>query len=87
MPLVQAISDKNDFYLFLGSSYQAKNILKYLDQLMVKSAVLEDPYIDWDYMIDYQRFFCRSFAPTPKVTKRLHFFSKDVAPDRTGNPK
>lgn len=81
MHLNDLILGEDDFPSKLGNSHQAQNIIDYLNSLGVQIAILEDLYIDRDYMIDYQRFFCRSFENIPKVTKRLHFFSKDVSHD------
>ncbi len=46
----------------------------YLDNLKTKTAIIED-YIDKDFLIDYQHFYCRSFQSYERFTKRIHFFS------------
>ena len=63
----------------MGTSYQGKNLLRYLKALGAKTCVLEKEYIDKDYMIDYQKFYSRSFGNNGKVTKRMHFFTEDFS--------
>ncbi len=59
----------------LGDSDQGKYIQRYVAALGAKTCVLEDKYIDKDYTIDYQKFYCRSFEEYGKLAKRIHFFS------------
>jgi len=59
----------------LGSSPQADYILQYLKQLGTETVVVEDEYIDKDFIIDYAKFFSRSHESFERFTKRLHFFS------------
>lgn len=59
----------------LGGTKQAKYITGYLVDMDAKFCIIEKPYIDKDYMIDYQLFYSRAFQPHKKFTTRYHFFS------------
>ena len=63
----------------IGASSQADYLLRYLKDLKTKTCVIEDKYIDKDYMIDYQKFYSRSFEEISKYTKRIHFFEKSFS--------
>ena len=65
----------------LGNSYQGNYLLNYLSGLNAKTCILEGDYIDKDYMIDYQKFYSRSFLSYKRITKRIHFFATDFSPD------
>jgi hypothetical protein len=65
----------------LGNSYQGNYLLDYLSGLNAKTCILEGDYIDKDYMIDYQKFYSRSFFGYKRITKRIHFFATDFSPD------
>lgn len=60
----------------LGSSPQGEYLRSYLTEIGAKTVVVEDQYIDKDYLIDYCNFYARSFEPSDKYTTRLHFFKK-----------
>jgi hypothetical protein len=60
---------------FAGNSRQSKYIYRYLKSLAAETCVIERRYIDKDFMIDYQKFYSRSFSPVRRFTRRLHFFS------------
>lgn len=60
----------------LGTSPQGEYLRSYLKELGAKTVVVEDQYIDKDYLIDYCNFYARSFEPSDKYTTRLHFFKK-----------
>lgn len=66
---------------YLGKSDPADYILHYLADLDAETCVIEDNYIDKDFMIDFQLFYCRSFENIDKTTKRIHFFSKKFSAD------
>lgn len=63
------------------SSHQGRYLFHYLKNLSAnaKTCVLEEKYIDKDYMIDYQKFYSRSFEEHNNFTKRIHFFSEDFS--------
>lgn len=60
---------------------RAKHI--HLEKLKALTCIFEKEYIDKDFTIDYQKFYCRSFEePKNKNTKRFHFFSTSFDPAR-----
>jgi hypothetical protein len=60
-------------------SSQADYVLRYLDELKANTCVIEEQYIDKDYLIDYQKFYSRSFKEMKRFTKRIHFFSNSFS--------
>jgi hypothetical protein len=60
---------------------QVNYLFYYLEYLNAKTCILEKEYIDKDYLIDYQKFYCRSFEKYERFTKRIHFLSEDVSQD------
>ncbi len=40
--------------------------------------VIEQDYIDKDYLVDFQRFYVRSFDHIKKLTTRVHFFKSEM---------
>jgi len=66
----------------LGYADQGKYLFRYLTDLKAKTVVVEDPYIDKDYLIDYSNFYARSFKPYKKHTTRLHFFSEEFPEEK-----
>jgi len=59
----------------LGHSNIAVYLFKYLSDLKAKTYIIENEYVDKDYLIDYSNFYARSFNVKEKFTTRLHFFS------------
>lgn len=77
--------DSNLVYSFtqikdiLGDSDQGKYLFRYLSELDAKTCVLENNYVDKDYLIDYSNFYARSFSNLNRFTKRLHIFSQSFS--------
>ncbi|MBZ0176043.1 hypothetical protein [Candidatus Methanoperedens sp. BLZ2] len=65
----------------MGDSNQSKYIFRYLDKWGASTCVVEKRYIDKDYIIDYSKFYARSFKEYDKFTTRLHFFSEAFSDD------
>ena len=63
-------------YEDMGNSRQSRYLNRYLTALGAKTVVVEDNYIDKDYLLDYSYFYARSFEPHSRFTTRLHFFSE-----------
>lgn len=74
-----------DLNKHLGDSSQGKYLLRYLKALDAKTCVLEKEYIDKDYIIDYQKFYSRSFGDNGKITKRIHFFKEEFSLEKFKN--
>lgn len=72
----------NGLMKIFGQSNQSKYIFNYLLDLTSKSFILEENYIDKDYLIDYSKFYARSFDRFDKFTKRIHFFSEKISEDK-----
>lgn len=53
-----------------------RNLSGYLSELMVKCAVIEEDYVDRDYLDDYSRYYSRCDAEYKRKCYRIHFFSK-----------
>lgn len=64
---------------YLDDSHQAEYLIRYLADLDAKTCVLEDKYVDKDYLIDYQKFYSRSFDEAKRFTERIHFFVEDFS--------
>ena len=74
MALVHPFTSE-EIEVYLGESIQARYISGYLSDLKAKTIVIEEEYIDKDYLIDYSKFYSRSFEDHLRFTKRIHFFS------------
>ncbi len=59
-------------------SRQAKYLYKYLQNADVdaKSFIVEDQYVDGDYLEDFASFYVSSFPPYGRYCKRIHFFNQ-----------
>jgi hypothetical protein len=66
---------------YLDDSHQAEYLIRYLAYLNAKTCVLEDKYVDKDYLVDYQKFYSRSFDEDGKFTTRIHFFEAKFSKD------
>lgn len=66
---------------FINNPKQLEYYNEYLTHLGVKTIILEKEYIDKDFLIDYVKFYSRSFGVGKKYTKRLHFFNKSISND------
>src|SRR3989442_1582913 len=54
---------------------QLRYIWEYLKLLNCRAIVVENHYIDRDYMEDHSVFYSRSLRDYPNFCRRLHFFS------------
>ena len=59
---------------WLGDLASAKYLFTYLEDLGTKTALVEEEYIDKGFLIDYSKFYARSFKAPERFTSRLHFF-------------
>lgn len=68
---------KENLASFLGTKSVIKldYFFKYLDHLKCKTIVVEEEYIDRDYLGDYVKYYSRCFLDYPRKCKRLHFFT------------
>lgn len=49
----------------------------YLQELGCKKIVVEDPYVDGDYLDDYSAYYVKCFKKYKRKCKRVHFFSEE----------
>jgi len=61
-------------FLYLDGSI-GRYLSSYLHQLGASTVIVEKHYVDRDFLIDYAKFYARSFSAPERFTKRLHFFS------------
>lgn len=82
MDKVDYVVSLGDIGDYMGYSPQADYITDYLmDTLCAKTCIIENEYVDKDYLIDYSGFFARSFEKIERFTKRIHFFSNSISQD------
>ena len=65
----------------LGTSPQSEYLYDYLLNKHTKTCVIEENYVDKDYLIDFAKFYSRSYNIDDKYTTRLHFFSEVFTKD------
>ncbi len=70
--------NSQNFFQEAGDGKCAKYLLCYLTALNAESFIVEPEYIDKSFLIDFQKFYCRSFNPCKNSTKRIHFFNKEI---------
>lgn len=52
--------------------------LGYLREIKTQSFIVEENYIDKDFLIDYAHYYSRAFKQISRTTQRIHFFSIDI---------
>lgn len=60
------------------NSPQSRCLSKYLKELDAKSYVIETPYTDGGFLVDYAHYYSRCHTKYERSTHRIHFF-KDTA--------
>jgi hypothetical protein len=63
-------------YLDIGTKVLL-NILSTAQKLGCQTIIIENEYLDQDYLEEYSAFYCRSFEAYSQKTQRLHFFKED----------
>lgn len=63
---------------YLGYSNQAAYIQLYTKEIGSNKIVVEEDYTDKDYILDFQRFYSRSFGEKEWRTTRVHFFGGNL---------
>ncbi|WP_306598844.1 hypothetical protein [Geothrix sp. 21YS21S-2] len=63
-----------------SSAIETKQQVEYLDSyfstIQPATMVVEQEYVDRDYLEDYSSYYVRCFSSYPRFCKRIHFFSK-----------
>lgn len=62
-------------YESFGASKQLRNLLEDLDALKATHALVEAPYVDWDYRAEFSQLYSREFNPPSDKAERLLFFA------------
>ncbi|MBD5197408.1 MAG: hypothetical protein HDR94_00930 [Bacteroides sp.] len=62
-------------------NYRFQYLDDYLKRIGTKSVIIENDYIDRNYMEDYCNHYARCFPDYPKKCKRIHFFSSELTED------
>jgi hypothetical protein len=60
-----------------GKSNHADYLRGYFKTLKAETCIIEENYIDKDFTIDYQKFYCRTFNKPERETTRIHVFSSN----------
>ena len=60
-----------------GKSNHADYLRGYFKTLKAETCIIEKNYIDKDFTIDYQKFYCRTFKKPERETTRIHVFSSN----------
>ncbi|WP_437326231.1 hypothetical protein [Sorangium sp. So ce381] len=53
---------------------------EYFNQLQARTIVVEDGYVDHDFLEDFAAYYVRCFQPYSRYCRRLHFFTVDIEP-------
>lgn len=66
----------------LNNKYHLKSYFpEYFNHVKPQTIVVENNYIDRDFLEDYAGFYVRCFKPPPRECTRLHFFSEKFDKD------
>lgn len=60
----------------ITAKLSAKYFEDYFSTVGVRTIVVEDPYIDHDYLDDFAAYYVRCFHPYKRHCTRLHFFAE-----------
>lgn len=77
--LVDILARDSDKQFVLGKSH-SEYFKGYFAELGAKTIVVENRYVDHDYLEDFTAYYVRCFRPYLRKTRRLHFFSVAVDP-------
>ncbi len=82
--LKQLLSGKYTPLRVISKKRHVAHLLKLFspEYLDAKTMVVEESYINRDYLIDYQQYYSRCFEDYPKACKRIHFFNTEFARER-----
>jgi hypothetical protein len=72
------VQSSESFPEILHSLARREYFLKYLSELGAQSCIVENDYVDRDYMIDYQKYYSRAWESVCRRVTRYHFFSEEI---------
>lgn len=58
---------------------QVRYIKRYLEELGCRSVLVENAYIDHDFLDDYASYYAKCFGSYKRFCRRAHFWSTDIA--------
>ncbi len=61
---------------------QLQTILEHLARIGAETMVIEEDYVDQDFLTEHASFYTTCFAPFERYCRRLHFFAHSFAPTR-----
>jgi len=70
--------DSARYYLVKGTR-RFSYFYRYILQRSIRSVVIEEDYVDRDYIRDYADYYSLCFSTYPKLCKRCHLFSEPYA--------
>lgn len=73
--LFEALSSESCSSEEVANQDRAKYLLGYLQDIGVRSMVVENDYTDGDYLEDFASYYVRCFKNYSRKCKRLHFFT------------
>jgi hypothetical protein len=81
LELIKLLTSKFTPFRVVQKKNHVAHLLKLFNKeyLYAMTMVIEDSYVNRDYLIDYQHFYSRCFENYPKHCKRIHFFSLVIA--------
>ncbi|HTZ95424.1 MAG TPA: hypothetical protein VMB18_03435 [Terriglobales bacterium] len=65
----------------VSANRRAAYLSDYLREIGARTIVIENEYVDGDYLDDYASFYAKCFEKYPKTCKRIHFFATEVTND------
>src|ERR1017187_9065250 len=65
----------------ISGHLHATYLYGYLTKLGARTLIVEDPYVDADYLDDFAVYYSKCFTPYDRWCKRLHFFTIPIARD------
>jgi hypothetical protein len=59
-----------------------KYLVDYLNEISAKTMVVENQYVDGDYLDDFAAYYVKCFSDYDRFCKRLHFFTQEITTDQ-----
>jgi hypothetical protein len=76
--LCAAVSNPHISSAILSNEDKIRYLSDYLSAIAAKSVIIENHYIDGDYLDDFSNYYVKCFKSYDRKCKRLHFFSSDI---------
>ena len=79
--LVFMLCGESARYYSVNGTRRFSYFCRYIRQRSIRSVVIEEDYVDRDYIRDYADYYSLCFSPYPKLCKRCHLFSESYTED------